>query len=160
MATLRALRESDYDTIIRRLNEWWGGRSMADMLPRLFFQHFNDTSFVVESDGEIAAFLVGFVSQARPGAAYIHFVGVAPGQRGGGLGRRLYEAFFEAAQARGCTVVSCVTSPLNQGSIAFHTRMGFAAQPGDDVGDGVPFKRDYDGPGQDRVVFVRRLDAG
>ena len=77
--------------------------------------------------------------------------------RGTGLGRRLYEAFFAAATARGAREVRCITGPANLDSVAFHTRMGFALEPGDREEDGVPVHSDYDGPGLDRVSFVRPL---
>jgi ribosomal protein S18 acetylase RimI-like enzyme len=122
---------------------------MAPMLPRLFFVHFEGTSYVVDrEDGQLAAFLIGFQSQSDPHEAYIHFVGVAPEQRGEGLGRRLYERFFDDALADGRTVVRCVTSPVNQGSVAFHKALGFEVEK---------LAEDYDGPGEDRVLFVKRL---
>jgi len=130
---------------------------MAGKLPRLFFRHFGDTSFVVEEDGEIVAFLVGFVSQGVPGEAYIHFVGVHPEHRGRGIGARLYGLFFDAVRVRGCTRVRCVTSPANKGSIAFHERMGFGVEVGDVEVGGVPVHEDYDGDGREKVVFVRGL---
>jgi len=99
--TLRQLRPSDHAAVITVVDDWWGGRQMADMLPRLFFEHFTDTSFAAERAGGLAGFLVGFLSQSRPAEAYIHFVGVEPGERGLGLGRRLYEAFFDTVGARG-----------------------------------------------------------
>ena len=76
------------------------------MLPRLFFLHFEGTSFVAEDeDGELAGFVCGFLSQTDPEEAYIHFVGVSPEHRGGGVGRTLYERFFaevrDAGQIRG-----------------------------------------------------------
>jgi GNAT superfamily N-acetyltransferase len=153
----RHVRESDHASVISVVDEWWGGRRMAGMLPKLFFDHFQDTSFIAEEGGRPIAFLIGFVSQSRAGEAYIHFVGVHPDQRGRGLGAQLYEQFFAAVRARGCDTVRCITSPVNAGSIAFHTRMGFLAEPGDGDAAGVPFARDYDGPGQDRVRFVKRL---
>jgi GNAT superfamily N-acetyltransferase len=102
---IRRLSTADYPYLISVLDQWWSGRQMADKLPRLFFEHFTDTSFAAERDGQLAGFLVGFVSQSRPGEAYIHFVGVDPAERASGLGRLLYEAFFAAAQARGCVLV-------------------------------------------------------
>jgi predicted GNAT superfamily acetyltransferase len=134
--------------VIAVLDDWWGGRPMRDMLPKLFFVHFRDTSFVAERDGELAGFLVGFLSQAEPEEAYVHFVGVRPGERGSGLGRTLYERFFAVARDRGRTRVTCVTSPRNEGSVAFHRSLGF--QPG-------PARAGYDGPGEDRVVLFRPL---
>jgi GNAT superfamily N-acetyltransferase len=94
--TMRTLRPSDHRAVIAVIDDWWGGRPMAAMLPRLFFEHFADTSFAADRAGTLVGFLVGFLSQSRPGEAYIHFVGVHPGERGHGLGRRLYEAFFAA----------------------------------------------------------------
>src|SRR5207248_8550949 len=116
-ARIRPLRPSDHAPVIAVIDEWWGGRPMARMLPRLFFDHFTDTSFAADRDDGLAGFLVGFVSPAQPGEAYIHFVGVDPGERSQGLGRRLYSTFFDAVRARRCTRVRAVTSPVNTGSV-------------------------------------------
>jgi ribosomal protein S18 acetylase RimI-like enzyme len=146
---IRRAHPSDYGRVIGRVNVWWGGRDMAPMLPKLFFIHFEGTSFVAEDDdGQLAAFLCGFVSQTDPQEAYIHFVGVDPERRGQGLGRDLYERFFAAVCERGCTTVRCVTSPANEESLAFHTQLGFEVDRVD---------ADYDGPGEDRVILVRPL---
>jgi predicted GNAT superfamily acetyltransferase len=154
---LREIRPSDYRPVISVVDDWWGGRHMADMLPHLFFEHFTGTSFVAELDGELAGFLVGFISQSRPGEAYIHFVGIRPAERGSGLGRLLYERFFATAAARGCALVRAVTSPVNHGSVSFHTRLGFAVEPGDKQVNGIQVAADYDGDGHDRVRFVKQL---
>lgn len=155
--SLRPLRPSDHATVITVIDDWWGGRQMAGMLPRLFFEHFTDTCFAAERDGELAGFLVGFLSQSRPAEAYIHFVGVHPGARGAGLGRRLYQGFFGVVRAHGRTVVRAVTAPVNTGSIEFHRRMGFDVEPGTAGRGAVPVAAGYDGPGQDRVRFTRYL---
>jgi GNAT superfamily N-acetyltransferase len=154
---IRQIRPSDYGPVISVIDDWWSGRHMADMLPRLFFEHFTDTSFAAERDGELAGFLIGFTSQSRPGEAYIHFVGVRPRERGLGLGRQLYERFFATVLARGCGVVRAVTAPVNQGSVRFHQQMGFDIEPGDGGAEGVQVAADYDGRGQDRVRFVKNL---
>jgi ribosomal protein S18 acetylase RimI-like enzyme len=146
---IRHAKPSDYGRIIGRINVWWSGREMAPMLPKLFFIHFEGTSFVAEADdGELAGFVCGFLSQTADDEAYIHFVGVDPERRGEGLGRDLYQRFFEEVRTSGRTVVRCVTSPLNERSVAFHESLGF------EVERVVP---DYDGPGEDRVLLVRRL---
>lgn len=129
------------------------------MLPRLFFTHFRPTSFIAESNGRMAAFLIGFLSQTFPEEAYIHFVGVHPDCRKDGLGRSLYQRFFKAAVQRDCRVVRCVTSPVNKGSIAFHLRMGFIPEHSDKFIDGIPVRAGYDGAGEDRVVFSKVLTA-
>jgi len=88
---LKHLEETDYDPIIRVIDDWFDGRPSAKLLPRIFFIHFRPTSFAIEEDGKVIGFLAGFVSQTDPRQAYIHFVGIDPGFRHRGLGRGLYE---------------------------------------------------------------------
>jgi ribosomal protein S18 acetylase RimI-like enzyme len=145
---VRTAAPADYDRIAPLVDEWWGGRQMIDMLPRLFFVHFSDTAFVAEDGGELAGFLAGFLSQSKPGEAYIHFVGVSPDHRGRGVGRLLYEHFFDAARAHSRTVVRCVTAPINERSVGFHRALGFQV---DEIAAG------YDGRGGDRVLMSKRL---
>ena len=147
--TIRHAHPSDYGRVIQHVNAWWGDREMAPMLPKLFFVHFEGTSLVAETeDGELAGFLVGFLSQTHADEAYVHFVGVAPEHRGSGLGRALYERFFQAAREHGRAVVRCVTSPANEASVDFHGALGFEIE---DVVE------DYDGRGESRVLLARRL---
>jgi GNAT superfamily N-acetyltransferase len=145
--TLRTATPADYDRIAAVLDDWWG-RPVRHLLPRLFLDHFHATSTVAEAGDDLAGFLVGFLSPSRPDAAYIHFVGVHPAHRRGGLARVLYERFFALAAADGRTVVRAVTSPVNARSIAFHTVLGFTAS------DPLP---GYDGPGDVKVRFERPL---
>ena len=145
----------DHARVDAVIDDWWGGRPMRRMLPRLFFEHFSDTSSVVEEDGELVAFLIGFVSGAHPDEAYIHFVGVRPDRRRKSHARTLYERFFAIAGERGCRSVGCITAPTNAGSIAFHRSMGFDVVPGDAIVKEIPIHTAYDGPGEDRVVFHR-----
>lgn len=150
-------RAQDHGAVMQVIDAWWGGRAMAPLLPRLFFEHFADTCFVAEDAQGIAGFLCGFLSQSRTGESYIHFVGVRPDLRGGGLGRALYERFFAAAQSAGAATVHCVTSIVNRPSVAFHRQMGFTLVPGDREVDGIPVHSGHDGRGGDQVLFVRHL---
>lgn len=155
--TIRHAEPNDYAEVIAVVDAWWGGRQMTEGLPKLFFVHFRQTSFVAEENGAIRGFVVGFRSQTHPEQSYIHYVGIDPAMRGSGLGRTLYETFFEAARALGCNEVQCVTSPINDRSIAFHRAMGFEMLAGDAEIGGVPVFTDYDGHGGSRVRFRRPL---
>jgi ribosomal protein S18 acetylase RimI-like enzyme len=156
-ANVRHVEPSDYPQIIAVVDDWWGGRPMAAMLPRFFFVHFRRTSFVVEISGEIVAFLVGFVSPSLPHEAYIHFVGVHPQFRKNGLARTLYECFIATVYNLGCRSVRSVTSPVNKGSIRFHFGLGFRAIESEKFVAGIPVVEEYDGIGEDRVLFVKNL---
>ena len=146
---IRHAQPADYGRVIQHVNAWWGGRDIAPMLPKLFFLHFEGTSFVAErEDGALAGFLIGFFSQTSDDEAYVHFIGVAPDRRGTGLGRDLYERFLEVAREHGRSVVRCVTSPANEASVAFHRALGFEVDR---------VVESYDGPGEDRILFVKSI---
>jgi predicted GNAT superfamily acetyltransferase len=155
---IRNVNSSDYNVISPLINEWWGGRQMSDMLPKLFFVHFTDTSFIAEKDGEIVGFLIGFLSQSDSELAYIHFVGVNPNYRKNQIGKRLYNEFFDVVKKNNRNIVRAVTSPVNVVSIAYHTKMGFNIETGDKEVDGVSVFSDYDGEKQDRVLFVKKMN--
>lgn len=154
---LRKIDERDLEPVKAAMDRWWGGRDVSHLALPLFFRHFSDTSFVLDDGEEVVGFLVGFVSQARPEEGYIHLVGVHPGRRQRGLARWLYGAFFEAVRQRGCTVVRCATTPGNGASISFHRHLGFEVE-GESGSGGIPVFRDYHGPGEDRVLFIRSLE--
>jgi ribosomal protein S18 acetylase RimI-like enzyme len=145
--SIRNISEDDFYKVINVLNDWWGGRQMTHLLPRLFFEHFQSTSFIVEDDEVMAAFLIGFISQTHQNVAYIHFVGVNPKHRKNGLARELYKVFFTKVQKLGCHTVRCITSPTNESSISFHQSMGFS----------MSLRKDYAGLGQDRVLFSKNI---
>jgi ribosomal protein S18 acetylase RimI-like enzyme len=144
---VRPATTADHLPVLAVVEPWWG-RPVSGLAQRLFFEHFADSSLIAEDDAGLAGFLVGLLSQSRPGEAYIHLVGIRPDRRGSGLGRELYRRFFALAAARGCTAVGAITSPVNERSIAFHTALGFSTEL-------VP---DHAGPGEDRVVFRRELE--
>lgn len=145
-ALIRHVEPADHSAVIGVVDDWWGGRQMATMLPRLFFVHFRDTSFAAELDGRVVGFLCGFRSQTYDDEAYIHFIGVDPECRAGGIGRGLYERFFAAVAPR--SVVRAVTSPQNTQSLAFHRALGFEVERIDES---------YDGRGEGRALLVKHL---
>jgi ribosomal protein S18 acetylase RimI-like enzyme len=154
---IRSVKGSDYYVISPLINEWWGGRNMSDMLPKLFFDHFTNTSFIAEKEGKLVGFIIGFLSQSHSNEAYIHFVGVHPDYRKHNIGKHLYNKFFNVVKQNRRNIVRCVTSPVNKVSIAYHTKMGFEIKEGDKKIDGVSINTDYDGQNQDRVLFVKHL---
>jgi ribosomal protein S18 acetylase RimI-like enzyme len=142
---IRPLEPGDYANVIGVVDDWWGGRPMTAMLPKLFFVHFRDTSVAADGAGAVAGFLCGFRSATFADEAYVHFVGVDPARRGRGLGRALYERFFAAVAPR--TIVRAVTSPANERSVEFHRAIGFEIEG---------LAEEYDGAGEPRVLLVWR----
>ncbi|MFL5715206.1 MAG: GNAT family N-acetyltransferase [Chloroflexota bacterium] len=155
---LRRPVEADHRFLVNSVDDWWGGRKIHALLPRLWFQHFTGTSWIAEDDERIVGFLVGFISPDRPDEGYIHMVGTSPNHRGAGLGRMLYERYFEDMRERGVRRVAAVTWPGNRGSVAFHRAMGFTpSEAGSQNLYGTPAYPDYDADGDDRAVFSREI---
>ncbi len=157
---LRRPTEADHAAIVRHVDEWWGGRRLHDLLPRLWLRHFTGTSLVAETaTGRLAGFLVGFRSPDHPDTAYVHMVATDPNLRGRGVARTMYERFFADMAALGVTRIEAVTWPGNRVSVAFHRALGF--RPDDGPGTlplyGTPAYPDYDYDGEDRVRLVREL---
>jgi ribosomal protein S18 acetylase RimI-like enzyme len=158
--TFRRPTEDDYTPIIRVVDDWWGGRNLSKLLPRLWLQHFTGTSWIAETaDGRIAGFLIGFLSPDHPDTAYCHMIATSPNLRRAGLGAALYERFFGDARAAGRSQVKAVTWPGNRISLAFHRAIGFeiAKSPGSQNLYGTPSQAEYDFDREDRALMVRRI---
>lgn len=161
MHEISGLQESDFPYISSKLDDWWGGRNMMSMLPRLWFKDFASTSFVIRGEDALPiAFLVGFLSQSDKGKAYVHFIGVDPEFRSKNLGRHLYEFFAAKALDLGASRIEAVTSPTNRNSLSFHEALGFLAKEEDGnlvLPTEASGHRDFDGIGEHRVVLVKTL---
>lgn len=155
--TIRHTEPDDHARIIGVMPVWWNGRDLTHMVSRLFLVHFCNTSFVVETDDELVAFLIGFMSPGRPDEGYIHFAGVHPDYRGMGIGSFMYGRFEQLCIENGRKIVCACTSPVNRESINYHIRVGFEIENGNAVIDGVPVTLDYNKPGDPKVLFKKTI---
>ena len=152
--------EADHAAIVELVDEWWGGRRMRALLPRLWFQHFTGTSWVLETaGGRLVGFVVAFIGPDDPSIGYVHMIASDPNRRRAGIGRALYERVFADFASRGVREVKAITWPGNRTSVAFHTTLGFRIDdgPGTQRLYGTPAYPNYDGWGEDRVVFTREI---
>ncbi len=60
-----------------------------------------------------------------------------------GLGKNLYDRFYEICFETFRIMVRSCTAPINKISIKLHQAMGFSIEPGDSAIDGVPVTRGY-----------------
>ncbi len=157
---IRNVKPADYSFLLEATARWWAEGDTPEVMHPVFVREFGDTGFVAEDCGEIIGFLLGFVSQARVGVAYVHILATDPGRRQRGVSSALYGAFAARVQQLGCRRLLVTISPGNRSAICFHGRLGFECcrQEADVDVDGVPVVSDYSGPGQHRVVMIRNLD--
>jgi GNAT superfamily N-acetyltransferase len=144
--TVRPLTKADFDRIVTSLPEFWDGRDLRPLHHALFAHEWRATSLAAERSGAFAGYLLGLIAPAGP-TGYVHLVAVHADHRGRGVGRALWAAFEALAREHGAVRLKAITTPGNARSIAFHAALGMDAET----------VADYSGPGEDRVVFTRRI---
>ncbi len=133
----------DLRTVLDDLEAFWGTDRTRHLHHPLFVTELGDTAAkVVDDDGTIGAYLLGFRSQTAD-VGYVHLVAVRRSWRGRGVARDLYAWFSEQMRERGCTHLKAITTPANAASIAFHEAMGFTTT----------HVSDHAGRGEDRIVM-------
>lgn len=147
--------KADFDQIVGDVVDFWGSdRTLHLHQPFLVFE-FGTWAYVIRESGQVIAYLFGFPSQTEP-VGYVHLLAVRCSHRRCGLARRLHDHFVASAWSAGCREIKAITTPTNSGSIAFHRGIGMelVGVPNE---EGIPVVKDYSGPGQDRVVFRKRI---
>jgi GNAT superfamily N-acetyltransferase len=144
--TPRPMTKADFDQIVEVIDRWWGGPISTFAHP-IFFYELGDCALVVEEQGEMIGFLLGFIARHDVPTGYVHLVGIHPDYRRRGVGRLLYAAFTGACRDAGSKRMKAITTLGNDGSKAFHLALGWTAQEVDD----------YAGPGRRRIVFTKDL---
>lgn len=160
---LRRPTPADYAGITTRLDDWWGRRQAPGILSRLWFEHFAGTSWIAHAlDGELAGYLVGFLSPGHPADFVIVSAAVAPGLRRHGVGRRLHEGAAADALEHGAARLVEPAWPGDPVATAFLRAAGFVPEglPGTRRLYGVPAYPDQEWGREDRAIFVRELAAG
>ena len=86
-------------------------------------------------------------------------VGTSPNHRGAGLGRMLYERFFEDVRARGRPAGRRrdLAGQPDVGRVPPRDGLRARPRPGTQNLYGTPAYPDYDADGDDRVVFSREI---
>lgn len=152
--------QADYDALITVVDEWWAGRPVRRLLPRLWLRHFAGSSWLARLDGDrLVGFAIGFPSPGLPGTFALHLLGVDPNHRRRGIGRDLALLLAEGAASAGADRIETVIPTGDQVALGFLRAIGYAvvADPGLRPIHGTLAHTDYDGPGEDRIVLVRDL---
>ena len=160
---LRHPTEADQSRLVALVDEWFGGRRVRHLVGRAWFRHFGSTSWLaVDPEDRPVGFLIGYRSPDRPAEAVVHLVGVDPNHRRRGIARALVAGFLTDVARAGVTTVTALAWPDDPIAVAWFGALEF--RPDDGPGSqrlfGTTAFPDYDGDGEDRVVFVRELATG
>lgn len=142
----RPITKRDFDHIVSVIDRWWDG-PISTLAHPIFFYELGHQALVVENEGMMLGFLLGFIADKPVKTGYVHLVGIHPEFRRQGVGRVLYEQFTAACRREGCVQMKAITTPGNEGSIRFHLGVGWTAHEAED----------YAGEARKRVVFQKEL---
>ncbi len=78
--------------------------------------HFADTSVLVEAQGEVAAFMSGYVKPTDAEVLFVWQVAVAEAWRGRGLAGRMLEALLQRRELRAIRFLETSITPSNEAS--------------------------------------------
>lgn len=125
-----------------------------DALPFFYFRQMLDAVpafFLVADDGEgrLGGYVLGSM-QAGEAHGWILSLAVSQDFRGRGIGEMLVGGLLEAFAAKGAVEAMLHVSPSNRGALALYRRIGF---------EEVRVEADYFGPGGDRAIMRRAVDA-
>jgi GNAT superfamily N-acetyltransferase len=156
--TYRRPTDADHGPLVRRIDDWAGGRKARRWLPRLWFRYFTETSWVAaRPDGRPVGAAIGFVSPDDPSVAVLHLVAVEPHLRRRGIGSELVERFARDAAERQARTLRTTAWPDDRPTLAFLEAVGFRliVPPDGQRLYGTPAVSDYDEPDDDRAELER-----
>jgi len=145
----------DFHYILEHLEDFWGSQRTENLHHPMFVYELGDTALAVKHESRLVGYLWGLIAQ-KGNVGYCHLMAIHRDMQRQGLGRLLYEAFFDLSISRGCKHIKAITTLANAASISFHRRLGFETRGDSATGD-VHFVKNYSGAGQDRIVFWRDL---
>ena len=146
---VRNLDPSDYATLMKLEIEIFGGDGEDVLGPyyvRLCCDFYNDTCFIVTHDGEPAGYILGFM---RDRDAYCTTPAVTPKFQGTRAVHYLLRAFCQAVAPRADSCWFTVKED-NAAARAVHATLGARE---------VGVRKDFYGPGEDRIVSVIERDV-
>ena len=134
--TVRPAEPSDLDALVR-IDEKLSGQTRKDYWQRrleLTALRPPWMSLVAETDGRLAGFLFGWVSESEFGiaepTAWVDLIGVDPPYRGRGIGHALLQRFLDSGRelrsiGRVATLIDLAQADVRE----FFTRLGFRHGP-------------------------------
>lgn len=115
--------------------------------------HFSDTSVLAASDGEVAAFLSGYIKPGEPEVLFVWQIAVAEKWRGHGLAQSMLKTLLQRPKLRDIQFLETTITPSNQASTKLFRR--FAAEHQAALTTSVLFSKTahFAGTHDDEVLF-------
>ena len=158
--TWREAHPGDAAAVTGAIDTWWPKVHIVHGVCPQLLEHMGDTCVIAEDDGVLVGFLIGYLSQRRPDAGYVHYAGVTSRVPRSRPGTRAASPLRGAGARAGPRLSRRRDGALEQGLDRLPQERRLHAEPGDIVVDGIPGWRDATGVGCDYVTMALRLDEG
>lgn len=141
--TIRPVERGDLAAVLALELATFPDETYGEIALRQFIDLFPQRFFVAESDGEIAGYGLGGIDDA--GEGWLLSLGVGPAHQGKRIGTALIDAVLKSLAS--APVIRLTVLPDNAHAIALYEKKGFVTEA---------YRKDYYGPGQDRLVMARK----
>jgi ribosomal protein S18 acetylase RimI-like enzyme len=142
--TMRGVTDADLPGLLRVDHEVFPDDPYPYFVLRQHYDVHGDRILVLD-DGETLQGYVLFVTTSDGCVSWILSLAVTPDQRGRGMGRRLMLEVLRQVRREGVHEVRLTVEPTNAAAIMLYRSLGFSSEEG--------VRRDYLGPGEDRIVM-------
>ncbi|MEU9054462.1 GNAT family N-acetyltransferase [Streptomyces sp. NPDC048384] len=149
--TTRGVTEADLPELLRVDREVFPEEPYPYFVLRQHFDVHGDRILVLD-DGDCLHGYVLFVTTSDGYVCWVLSLAVSADQRGRGLGKRLMLEVLRQLRRERVHEVRLTVEPANAAAIMLYRTLGFAAEGG--------VRRDYLGPGEDRLIMVLGLAQG
>lgn len=145
---IRSAHESDLPELHRLDNEVFESTPYPYYVLRQLFDADSDHILVLDDGGSLYGYAL-FVTSRDGQVSWVLSLAVAPDRRGLGLGRLLMLEVLRRLRGEGVHEVRLTVEPANAAAIALYRSLGFSSEE--------EVRRDYLGPGEDRLIMGLRL---
>ncbi|MET9829358.1 GNAT family N-acetyltransferase [Streptomyces sp. NPDC006385] len=149
--TMRGVTEADLNELLRVDREVFPDDPYPYFVLRQHVDVHGDRILVLD-DGECLHGYVLFVTTSDGYVCWVLSLAVSADQRGRGLGKRLMHEVLRQVRRERVHEVRLTVEPTNAAAIMLYRSLGFSTEGG--------VRRDYLGPGEDRLIMTLRLGLG
>ncbi|WNM50290.1 GNAT family N-acetyltransferase [Kitasatospora sp. CM 4170] len=145
--SVRSATEQDLSELVRMDHRLFPDMPYPYFALRQLFELYRDRLLVLDHDGELAGYAL-FATTADGARSWVLALGVVPGVRGLGYGRRLMAQGLRRLADDGVREVMITVAPGNAAACGLYESLGFVQ---------VDHRVDYFGPGADRLIMRMSL---
>lgn len=159
--TIRKTEEKDFLDVYSFVSSCKPLENYSEHFYKIMLRYLGNSCFIVEFNGEIVGFVMGFASQVDNKTFFLWQMGVFSLLRGNEIGKMLLEEIEKVAKKLGCKRIEVTVDPKNIPPQKLFEKMGYlnvSAKEGETVEVmGNTAVKDYYKPGRHFMLYEKNL---